>query len=147
GNTTPALRVRQLLRPGLRRHSCRAAARSCHAGTCPRVAAGTRRRRKCRNGAPGGLRCWRSHDPRPLPLRLGQALARGGELGRFSSSRCANGQTWREVVTRKRRRLLVVLVCGVGVGSATALTLLAFRSNLVFFEAPSQLVAHEPRSG
>ena len=50
-------------------------------------------------------------------------------------------------MTRKRRRFLVVLVCGVGVGSATALALLAFKSSLVFFEAPSQLVAHQPRSG
>jgi cytochrome c-type biogenesis protein CcmE len=51
------------------------------------------------------------------------------------------------VMTRKRRRLLVVLLCGVGVGSATALALIAFRGNLVFFEAPSQLVAEAPRQG
>ena len=42
-------------------------------------------------------------------------------------------------MTRKRRRLLVVLLCGVGVGSATALTLFAFGGSLVFFEAPSRL--------
>jgi len=42
-------------------------------------------------------------------------------------------------MTRKRRRLWIVLACGIGLGSATALVLLAFNDNLVFFVAPSDL--------
>ena len=50
------------------------------------------------------------------------------------------------MMTRKRRRLWVLLACGVGFGSATALTLSAFSSNLVFFVSPSDL-AHQPDNG
>ena len=42
-------------------------------------------------------------------------------------------------MTRKRRRLWLVLACGLGLGSATALTLMAFQENLVFFVSPSDL--------
>jgi cytochrome c-type biogenesis protein CcmE len=42
-------------------------------------------------------------------------------------------------MTRKKRRLIVLLVCGIGLGSATALTLSAFSDNLVFFVSPSDL--------
>ena len=42
-------------------------------------------------------------------------------------------------MTRKRRRLWIVLACGIGLGSATALVLLAFNDNLVFFVSPSDL--------
>ena len=42
-------------------------------------------------------------------------------------------------MTRKRRRLWILLACGVGLGSATALTLTAFKDNLVFFVSPSDL--------
>jgi cytochrome c-type biogenesis protein CcmE len=49
-------------------------------------------------------------------------------------------------MTRKRRRLWILAACGIGVGSATALTLSAFSSNLVFFVSPSQL-AHEMPNG
>ena len=42
-------------------------------------------------------------------------------------------------MTRKRRRLWVLLACGLGVGSAAALTLSAFSDNLVFFVSPSDL--------
>jgi cytochrome c-type biogenesis protein CcmE len=42
-------------------------------------------------------------------------------------------------MTRKRRRLWIVLACGLGLGSATALVLLAFNDNLVFFVSPSDL--------
>ncbi|HUB47032.1 MAG TPA: cytochrome c maturation protein CcmE [Acetobacteraceae bacterium] len=49
-------------------------------------------------------------------------------------------------MTRKRRRLWILVACGIGVGSATALTLSAFSSNLVFFVSPSQL-AHEMPNG
>jgi cytochrome c-type biogenesis protein CcmE len=43
-------------------------------------------------------------------------------------------------MTRKRRRLWIVVVCGLGIGGATALVLTAFNDNLVFFVSPSDLV-------
>jgi cytochrome c-type biogenesis protein CcmE len=45
-------------------------------------------------------------------------------------------------MTRKRRRLWIVLACGLGLGSATALGLAAFGDNLVFFVTPSTLDQH-----
>lgn len=42
-------------------------------------------------------------------------------------------------MTRKRRRLYVLLACAVGLGSAAALTLTAFSDNLVFFVSPSDV--------
>jgi cytochrome c-type biogenesis protein CcmE len=50
-------------------------------------------------------------------------------------------------MTRKRRRLWILLACGLGLGSATALALMAFRDNLVFFLAPSDLAAKPPSPG
>ena len=50
-------------------------------------------------------------------------------------------------MTRKKRRLWVVLACGLGVGSATALGLAAFSDNIVFFVAPSDLAAHAAGPG
>jgi len=50
-------------------------------------------------------------------------------------------------MSRKRRRLWVLLACGVGLGSAAALSLSAFSSNLVFFVAPSDLVARHAEPG
>ena len=50
-------------------------------------------------------------------------------------------------MTRKRRRLWVLLACGLGLGSATALALFAFRDNLVFFLAPSDLASKAPAPG
>jgi cytochrome c-type biogenesis protein CcmE len=47
-------------------------------------------------------------------------------------------------MTRKRRRLLVLLVCGAGLGSATSLTLSALSDNLVFFLSPSDLAKAGP---
>ena len=47
-------------------------------------------------------------------------------------------------MTRKRRRLVILLVCGVGLGSAAALTLSAFSDNLVFFVSPSDLAKATP---
>jgi cytochrome c-type biogenesis protein CcmE len=47
-------------------------------------------------------------------------------------------------MTRKKRRLLLLLVCGIGLGSATALTLSAFSDNLVFFVSPSDLSKSTP---
>lgn len=43
-------------------------------------------------------------------------------------------------MTRKRRRLYILLLFMLGIGSATALTLTAFRDNLVFFYSPSEIV-------
>jgi cytochrome c-type biogenesis protein CcmE len=42
-------------------------------------------------------------------------------------------------MTRKRRRLWIVLACGIGVGSAAVLILTAFNDNIVFFVSPSDL--------
>ena len=50
-------------------------------------------------------------------------------------------------MTRKRRRLWILLACGLGLGSATALALSAFRDNLVFFLAPSDLASKAPPPG
>ncbi|HEY6440112.1 MAG TPA: cytochrome c maturation protein CcmE [Acetobacteraceae bacterium] len=50
-------------------------------------------------------------------------------------------------MTRKRRRLWILLACGLGLGSATALALFAFRDNLVFFLAPSDLASKAPPPG
>jgi cytochrome c-type biogenesis protein CcmE len=40
--------------------------------------------------------------------------------------------------------MMIVLVCGVGLGSAAALTLSAFSDNLVFFVSPSDLMKSTP---
>jgi cytochrome c-type biogenesis protein CcmE len=50
-------------------------------------------------------------------------------------------------MTRKRRRLWILLACGLGLGSATALVLSAFRDNLVFFLAPSDVASRAPVAG
>ena len=52
-------------------------------------------------------------------------------------------------MSRMRRRLIVLLACGVCLGSATALTLTltAFNDNLVFFVSPADVLAHSPPSG
>ena len=42
-------------------------------------------------------------------------------------------------MTRKRRRMWIVLLCGLGLGTAAALTLTAFEDSLVFFHSPSDL--------
>jgi cytochrome c-type biogenesis protein CcmE len=47
-------------------------------------------------------------------------------------------------MTRKRRRLALVLAAGTGFGTAVALSLAAFRSDIVFFMAPSQVLADPP---
>ena len=44
-------------------------------------------------------------------------------------------------MTRKRRRLIVLLACLACLGTATALTLLAFNDSMVFFVTPSELAA------
>ncbi|NPD66915.1 cytochrome c maturation protein CcmE [Lichenicola cladoniae] len=50
-------------------------------------------------------------------------------------------------MTRKSRRLWLVGGCVLGFGSATALTLQAFSANIVFFMAPSQILAKPPLPG
>ena len=50
-------------------------------------------------------------------------------------------------MTRKRRRLWIVMLCALGLGSATALTLTAFRDTLVFFFSPSDILANPPAEG
>jgi len=49
--------------------------------------------------------------------------------------------------TRKGRRLAVLLLCLLGLGSAAGLTLLAFSDNLVFFVTPSDLADKPPPAG
>jgi cytochrome c-type biogenesis protein CcmE len=43
-------------------------------------------------------------------------------------------------MTRKRRRLYILLLFMAGIGTAAALTLTAFRDNLVFFYSPTEIV-------
>jgi cytochrome c-type biogenesis protein CcmE len=50
-------------------------------------------------------------------------------------------------VTRKRRRLILLLACGLALGTATALVLTAFSDNMVFFLAPSDIAARAPHNG
>ena len=45
-------------------------------------------------------------------------------------------------MTRKKRRMVVVAACMLGLGSAAALSLTAFSDNMVFFVAPSDIAAH-----
>ncbi len=49
--------------------------------------------------------------------------------------------------TRKGRRLMVLLLCGLGLGSAAGLALLAFSDNLVFFMTPGDLAEKHPPPG
>jgi cytochrome c-type biogenesis protein CcmE len=49
------------------------------------------------------------------------------------------------MTSRKRRRMWILLLCAIGLGSATALTLTAFQDNLVFFRSPSDILAGEQR--
>jgi cytochrome c-type biogenesis protein CcmE len=50
-------------------------------------------------------------------------------------------------MTRKRRRLWILLACGLGLGSAATLALFAFSDSLVFFLAPSDLATKAPAPG
>ncbi len=50
-------------------------------------------------------------------------------------------------MTRKSRRLILLLVCGLGLGSATALALSAFSDSVAFFVTPSQLTTEAPHPG
>ncbi len=50
-------------------------------------------------------------------------------------------------MTRKKRRLYILLACGLGLGSATALALSAFDSSVTFFVSPADLEAKHAESG
>jgi cytochrome c-type biogenesis protein CcmE len=50
-------------------------------------------------------------------------------------------------MTPRRKRLLAVLAIIGGVGAATALAMLAFQDNLLYFYNPTQIVAGEAPSG
>ncbi len=50
-------------------------------------------------------------------------------------------------MTRKKRRLMVLLLCGLGVGSAAGLSLWALSSDVAFFTSPSQLAHDHPMPG
>jgi cytochrome c-type biogenesis protein CcmE len=50
-------------------------------------------------------------------------------------------------MTRKRRRLAIVLCALAGLGGATALVLSAFNDNLVFFYGPTELIAKHVAPG
>ncbi|MBN8890845.1 MAG: cytochrome c biogenesis protein CcmE [Rhodospirillales bacterium 70-18] len=50
-------------------------------------------------------------------------------------------------MTRKRRRLILVLTCLAGLGGAAGLTLSAFSDNMVFFVAPSDFATKAPKPG
>ncbi|MFC3125002.1 cytochrome c maturation protein CcmE [Pseudoroseomonas globiformis] len=47
-------------------------------------------------------------------------------------------------LSRKKRRLWIVVLAGLGLGTATALALTAFQDNLVFFLAPSDVASKNP---
>ncbi len=47
-------------------------------------------------------------------------------------------------LSRKQRRMWLVVLAGLGLGTATALTLTAFQDNLVFFLAPSDIATKNP---
>lgn len=51
------------------------------------------------------------------------------------------------VMSRKRRRLTVLLACGIGLGSAAGLSLWALSSDVAFFASPSQLLHDPPAPG
>ncbi|MCW3477745.1 cytochrome c maturation protein CcmE [Limobrevibacterium gyesilva] len=50
-------------------------------------------------------------------------------------------------MTRKKRRLIILLASGVCLGSAAALTLSAFNDSIVFFVAPSDVGTKAPAPG
>ena len=50
-------------------------------------------------------------------------------------------------MTRKRRRLYVVIAAMLCLGVATTLVLLAFQDNIVFFRSPTEIADMKPTSG
>lgn len=51
------------------------------------------------------------------------------------------------MMSRKKRRLWLVIACGIGLSSAVALMLVAFRSSLSFFLSPQEVLAKHPAPG
>jgi cytochrome c-type biogenesis protein CcmE len=51
------------------------------------------------------------------------------------------------MMTRKHRRLWIVGACMLGLGSATALTLSAFSTDIVFFMLPGSVLSQHPAPG
>ncbi|MGC8531703.1 MAG: cytochrome c maturation protein CcmE [Acidiphilium sp.] len=51
------------------------------------------------------------------------------------------------MMTRKARRLWIVVVCGLFASTATALMLVAFRSSLSYFLSPQEVLVKHPRPG
>ncbi len=49
--------------------------------------------------------------------------------------------------SRKKRRLYVVLVCGICLSAATGLSLAAFSSTLTYFFSPATVLAKNPAPG
>jgi cytochrome c-type biogenesis protein CcmE len=47
-------------------------------------------------------------------------------------------------MTRKKRRMWILALCLLGLGTATALTLTAFQDNIVFFRSPSDIAQAHP---
>jgi cytochrome c-type biogenesis protein CcmE len=50
-------------------------------------------------------------------------------------------------MTRKSRRLAILLACGLGLGSAAGLSLWALSSDVAFFTSPSKLAEERPAPG
>ena len=50
-------------------------------------------------------------------------------------------------MTRKKRRLIVLLACGLGLGSAAGLSLWALSDDVAFFASPTQLTRQPPEPG
>ncbi len=50
-------------------------------------------------------------------------------------------------MTRKGRRMVIILACGLGLGSASALALNAFGDNMVFFMSPGDIATKAPDIG
>jgi len=48
---------------------------------------------------------------------------------------------------RKKRRLYILISCGIGLGSATALSLFAFSSTLTYFLSPREVLQKHPAPG
>lgn len=51
------------------------------------------------------------------------------------------------MITRKRRRLYVVLICGLSLSAATGLCLAAFSSTLTYFLSPREVLVKDPAIG
>lgn len=50
-------------------------------------------------------------------------------------------------LSRKSRRLWILALCALGIGTASALALSAFQDNIVFFRSPSDVAATHPEPG